>query len=80
MAHSNHKTIAEQNRRMADVIHTIGVAHGLAVCDDGLLEFTRSAERGAYIHSNPVTPEYIGLTSEQFTAIAMLVYGDNLVR
>jgi len=45
-----------------------------------IYEFVRSARRGSYRSSNPIRPEAIGLTMEEFIAIRALVYGESHVQ
>ncbi len=42
--------------------------------DPVALDFIASAKRGSYLHSPPVSPEYIGLTREEFLALHALAY------
>ena len=38
-------------------------------------DFVSCARAGRYSHSPPVSPEYIGLTREEFLALHAMIYG-----
>jgi len=67
----------DAHERMAAVLRVV-IGEAKLVTDSAMRHFITSALGGYYQHSSPVSPEYIGLTYEQFTALRVLVYGDTI--